>query len=397
MSVNIGLKYSLPYRQRAQTLIIIFSVILFLTIPLCLNAQREIKSEGSKLIFEGRMYYGWTLAHRLEMQNFRKHYPAFEVGLLKETYGNTRWEFMYGYPLIGISYWYTGFGGVEALGHAHAVFPYINFPLAGGKPLAFNFRLGVGLGYLTERYHRTENHKNLAIGSHLNGVVNLLFELRWDQGKRWMVSGGLSLVHFSNGTVKTPNYGLNMPSLNLAVAYRFSDRDEYKKQKLLPEIIPFEFDGKKALQLDVSLALTTKDVESVLGQGNRYMVYTVFANIMRPVSYKSKFGIGLDLCYDESDIKVLESRNEIPGPFIKVMKTGLTAAFELSFSKMAMVFNVGAYITGQDRSEGDIYEKLALKYYFNEQLFANFTLKAHLARADFVALGIGYKFKLHYY
>jgi hypothetical protein len=79
------------------------------------------------------------------------------------------------------------------------------------------------------------------------------------------------------------------------------------------------------------------------------------------------------------------------------MKVGLNAAFELSFSKMAMVFNVGAYISGQDRSKGDVYEKLALKYHFSDRIFTNLTLKAHAARADFVAIGIGYKFNLYYY
>jgi hypothetical protein len=212
-----------------------------------------------------------------------------------------------------------------------------------------------------------------------------------------MIAGGISLMHFSNGTVKTPNYGLNMPSANVSIAYRLSKRDNYERQKLMPDLIPFEFDGKKSLQLDVSAALATKDLESVLGQGNRYMVYTVFANLLRPMSYKTKLGIGVDFSYDGSEKKVLETRGEEPGPFIKLMKVGLNAAFELSFSKMAMVFNVGAYISGQDRSKGDIYEKLALKYHFNDYIFANLTLKAHAARADFVAIGIGYKFNLYYY
>lgn len=361
------------------------------------RAQRPHRLNSTNLILEGRAYYGWTLAHHLEMQIFRRHYPAFEISLLKETYGHSRWEYMYGYPMIGVSYWYAGFGGVKWLGEAHAVFPYINFPLAGGKPWSFNFRLGIGLGYLTKKYERVDNYKNLSIGTHLNGAANLSFELRWDPGGRWMMTAGISLVHFSNGSVKTPNYGLNMPSANLAVAYRLSQRNDYQREKLMPQLIPFEFDGKKSLQFDISAAIATKDLQPVYGQGNRYMVYTIFANLMKPVSYKSKLGIGIDMTYDGSDIKVLETRGQEPGPFIRVMKTGITAAFELSFSKMAMIFNLGANVTGQDRSEGDIYEKLALKYYFTDRLFANLTLKAHYARADFVAIGVGYKFNLFYY
>jgi hypothetical protein len=355
------------------------------------------KHRTRNLIFEGRVYYGWTLPHHLELQPFQAHYPAFEVSILKETYGKHKWEYMYAYPLIGISYWYSGMGNIKWIGNAHAVFPYISFPLVRNNHLSFNFRLGIGMGYLTRRYDRLSNYKNLAIGSHLNGAANLMFELRWSFAERWVFSTAISFTHFSNGTIKTPNYGLNMPALNGAVAYRLSRKNPYLEEKLLPKLESFEFDGKKSLQLDIAGALAVKDMQAVLGVGNRYLVYTVFANILSPVTYKSKFGIGLDASYDASDVKLIEVQGNEPKGFLKVMKTGITAAYELSFSRMAMMFNVGIYFGGQEKSDGDIYEKLGLRFDITEQLFANLTLKAHFARADFVAIGIGYKFNLIYY
>ncbi len=355
------------------------------------------KLRSSNLIIEGRAYYGWTMAHHLEMQIFQKHYPAFEISLMKATYGKTRWEYMWGYPLIGISYWYSTLGNTPWLGHAHAIFPFINFRLYHKNACTFSFRLGVGLGYLTKRYDPIENYKNLAIGSHLNGAVNLMFEWRWRIGPRLMASIGAGLMHFSNGTIKTPNFGLNMPAVNVAFAYRLSKENPYQRNKLMPTLESFEFDGKKTVRLDISAAIAIKDMSAQLGVGNRYMVYTIFGNIMKPVSYKTRFGLGFDISYDASDVMVLELQGKPPDKMIKVVKTGFTAAFELSFARTAMVFNAGFYLSGLDQSDGRFYEKLALRFDITDKLFANFTLKAHYARADYVAIGIGYKFNLKYY
>jgi hypothetical protein len=104
------------------------------------------KFKTKSLVLEGRVYYGWTLDHHIEITPYKRHYPAFEISLLKATYGRTRWEYMYNYPLIGISYWYSDLGKTKPLGSAHALFPYINFPLFSGKAFNLYFRLGVGLG-----------------------------------------------------------------------------------------------------------------------------------------------------------------------------------------------------------------------------------------------------------
>jgi len=279
----------------AVRLILGLSVLIFIAGQT--NAQKNFrhKLRNPGIVLEGRIYYGWTIDHHIEMTPLTRHYPAFEFSVLKATYGRTRWEYMYNYPLIGVSYWYSGMGGVKPLGQAHAIFPYINFPLLHKNGFNIYFRLGVGLGYLTKKYERYDNFENIAIGSHLNGAVNLLFEARMRLGRRFMASGGISLMHFSNGGMKQPNYGLNIPGLNVALAYRLSPENIYLRKKLLPELFPFEFDGKKFLRFDISTSFGSKDFSAALGGGNRYIVTTVFGNLLWPVSYKSNIGFGFDI------------------------------------------------------------------------------------------------------
>ena len=377
----------------------ILALILVLFLSGNVNAQKYFSHtlRTKNIVLEGKVYYGWTLDHHIEITPYKRHYPAYEISLQKATSGRTRWEYMYNYPLIGIAYWYSDLGKTEPLGSAHAVFPYINFPLLGKKGFNIYFRLGVGLGYLTKKYDRYDNYENLAIGSHFNGNVNLLFEARFRLGKRLMASAGVSLVHFSNGGLKQPNYGLNIPSVNGAVAYRLTRENPYERRKLLPELYTFEFDGKRFLNFDLDIAFGLKDMQSMFGTGNRYLVTAIWGNMMWPVGYKGRLGWGFDVSYDDSDRKTLALQGTEVEHNIQLVKTGVNAAYELAFSRMAIMLNLGWQLTGLDTRDGYVYEKLALRYSFTRNLYSALTLKANYGKADFITLGVGYRFHIKFY
>lgn len=351
---------------------------------------------GSNLMAEAKTGYGFLIPHRLEMEIFNAHFPSFELSISRETFGGSRWEYMYDYPIIGMAYWYSNLGSSPYLGDAHALFPYINFPLTPNKPTRLYLRTGVGLGYLTKRFDRLENYKNTAIGSHLNAAVSLSFEVRRRIVERLYISGSITLTHFSNGSMKTPNYGINIPSVYAGIAYKLSKENPYLKRKLLPELYPYEFDGKKFLQLQVGAGMGYKNMDAEIG--GSYFVYALYANLLKQVSFKSRVGIGLDASYDGTDRRIIEANSgDYPESFWPVVKTGGNIAWELMVSRVSFVFNIGGYFSGQYKSEGGIYEKLAIWYYFNPNLYTSLTLKAHYARADYITLGVGYNLNIKYY
>jgi hypothetical protein len=377
-----------------------FALTVGLMLPSLLLAQMggfRHQLRTPNLILESRAYYGWTLDHHIEMEPFQRHYPAYEISLMKATYGRTRWEYKYNYPFIGVSYWYSGLGNTPTLGSAHAVFPFINFPLLNREGFNFYFRLGVGLAYLTKPYDRYENYGNLAIGSHLNGAVNLLVEGRWRMGRRFMAAAGVGLMHFSNGAIKLPNYGVNIPCAHAAVSYRLTRENVHLRRKLLPELYPFEFDGKKFLNLDLNVGFGVKDMQATLGNGNLFLVTTGYVNLMLPVSFKSRFGLGFDASYDASDEKTLEMKGIEPNHRINLVKTGINAAYELEFSRMSIMLNLGSYISGLDKSDGYVYEKLAIRVGITRNIYGSLMLKAHYAKADYITFGVGYRLWIKYY
>jgi hypothetical protein len=329
------------------------------------------------------------------MEIFNAHFPVYEISVFKATYGNTRWEYMYNYPMIGISFWHSALGNSEYFGSANAIYPYINFPLNRSKDLSINFRLGFGLGFIEKPFDRLDNYKNIAIGSHLNAAISFYFDIRKKINNKLTFTTGIGFMHMSNGATKTPNYGINIPTINGGLAYRIGKENPYIKKKLLPEHYPFEFDGKQYLYLDFSGGLGVKSLNSEYGK--TYLVYTMTANIFRQISYKSRFGLGFDFVYDGSDYFNL-IRNKTPiNTKLAIIRPGFHIGYEILVSKVSLILNFGTYFGGKEKSDGNLYEKIGLKYKLNDQWFSNISLKAHAGRADYLTLGIGYNLKIKYY
>jgi len=373
---------------------ILIAILVFSYSINYIHAQTEHEFIGSNLLLEGRINYGFLINHHLEMQIFNSHFPAFELNLSKETFGEYRWQRMYNYPFIGISYWYSYLGNSPYLGNAYALFPYVNYPLVRNQKHQLNFRLGLGLAYLTKRFDRITNYKYLAIGSHVNAAANLMFEYRWRFNSRMNVALGLALAHFSNGSTKTPNFGINIPSVNLAFSYRLSKENPYQTKKMLPELYEFEFNGKQTITLNLGTTIAYKDMGNEYGR--TFMVYNLFGNVMKPVTFKSAFGIGMDFTLDKSDPFIARENNFTIKYDIQKIRVGINGAYQLSMSKLSYMFNLGFYVLGKVRPSIS-YFKLGLHYDLNKRIFTTLVLRTHFAQADFVGVGLGYKIPLYYY
>ncbi len=369
-------------------------ILLFALIDNDIIAQPAKPATNHNLTTEFNIQYGLLMSHHLELDVFRSHFPAFEISLQKTTFGKYRWEAEYAYPIIGINLWYSGLGGRSEIGSAFAVYPTINFPLISDNKLSLNFKLGIGLGYLTNRFHRIDNYKNFAIGSHLNIAASLFFEFRRRVSKMLTMTAGMGLTHFSNGSMKTPNYGLNILTASIGVTSYLNNPNSSLDRKILPELYSFEFDGRKYLSLEFATALAFKDMSGEYGKS--FYVLGAFANIMAQVSYKSKFGFGLDLTHDGSDKILLERRYVTVTNNLQLTKIGVNIAYELVMDRLSFLFNVGFYVSGLERSESDIYQRLTLKYFITKNLFANMALSAHLGRAEYVGFGLGYRVNFIY-
>jgi len=373
-----------------QILVLLSIVFLFLQTEA--SAQKttiDSYKKKSSISLEGRVFYGILNNYHNELKVFNAHIPAFEFSLLKSTTGKSDWEALYNYPKIGLSVFYTPFNNSETLGNAIGIYPHMNFPLLKTEKQSLKFRIGLGMAYLDSKFHPTENYQNLAVGSSVNSLVHFMLNYQLLLNEKNTLSLGLSLIHFSNGSITTPNYGLNLPMASLGYSQQIIAGEKGISAIALPL---FHYEKNTDLRLDIQAGWGIKSQNNVFDK--RFNILAQSFTLFKPLNKKSSLGLGFDFSWDQS-YEQLFLNEGLPQPKgLDFTKYGIAANYEMRLDKLAMKIGFGAYIYAEEKTEGPIYEKLALNYLFYKNIYASLELKAHAARAAYIAWGIGYQ--LHF-
>lgn len=444
-------------RTKVVHIALLLMILCSLTIPMSGQDYPWIANKNYLAEFKG--HYGFFYHHHFEMERFNAQYPAFEASVYKETFGEKEWQTLYNFPMIGCTFYHSNLGGFKELGKVYALYPFINYPLLSGERSMLSFKLGVGLAYLTNKFDQFENHYNFSIGSHLNAAVNLSFEYRQQLFPRMATVASFGLTHFSNGATKSPNYGLNTFSGALGLAFYLRDPRSSLTPSKRPDYYPFEFDGKNWFCIDLDYGIGVKDVSQTMGSNERYLVHDLSTRFLIQFTNSSRAGISLSITKDNSDKSlphhfkengqqyliaghtipdatpddpnhVLNLSDTIAIHEYQIIKPNFGMCYSMTMERLSFVFEVGFHLdlrqkdaTGRyktvlkpdpghpgqeiqtlvpfslatDFDEGTIYQKLTARYYIFNNVYATLALTTHLARADFVCFGIGYRFNQKYY
>ena len=377
-------------RQKHHIFFVLFTLLLIIRCPV--KAQLGRKNYE----IEARMHYGYLYfqhdKYHSALGRYSMHAPAYEFSLHRNTYGEHRWEVLHNYPSIGLTIYYSGFrnDSISAeLGRVFAFYPYINFPITPNERSQLTFKLGVGVSYLTNKFDPKENYHNYAIGSHVNAAVNLSFEYRQRIFNRlhWVTSIGLT--HFSNGATRTPNMGINIFSAATGFSWYLAKPKDLIDFKLRPKNYLFEFDGKRHFVTDVQYTLGIKDLSQQYGTHQYFFIHNIAANLMLQLTERDRLGVGIEFVNDNSaKVTHPEWRNEI----------GFLVSYEMLLDRVSFMFNVGLRNNEPLPAKAFLfYQKVALRYYFDDNLFATLAFTTYDIKADFIGIGIGYHFQHKYY
>ncbi len=382
--------------ERQKSHIILFALLTLLLIGETATAQLSQKNYE----IEAKMYYGYMYFQNDEYHSalgrYSRHTPSYEVSLHRNTFGEHRWEVLHNYPSIGLSFYYSGFGNdsiAAELGKVFALYPFINFPITPGTNSRLTFKLGVGIGYLTNKFDPKENYHNYAIGSHVNAAVNLSFEYRQRITDRlhWVASMGLN--HFSNGATRAPNMGINIFNVATGFSWYLAPPKAYLDTRLRPKNYLFEFDGKRHFVTDYQYTIGFKDLSQQYGTHQYYFVHDVAANFMFQLTERDRLGLGVELVYDNSD-KITKPDWDI------YLKPGVLLAYEMMLDQVSFMFNVGLR-NNVPLNSGKMgllfYQKVAARYYLNDNLFTTLAFTTYDIKADFISVGLGYHIQHKYY
>ena len=350
--------------------------LLLLIVSFCF-LQNGAAQNGA---FGFQTHYGSFLTQSAKAAFLRDSYSSIqEMYYQQQTDGSQPWHAANSMPQWGVAVFWGNTGSRAYMGHLGGAFGFINVPLLKKKAFTSKLRGGMGLGWVQKPYNKNSNHKNVLIGSPLNGYMGFLWQNEFRLAPRLFLNAGLSFTHLSNGGSTLPNLGLNIPALSLGVRYGAGEAAAtkmpvaYKKEKIKYAV--FASGGIK---------------QAPWVESSRYLVNTISVEGGRQLGYSGLLSGGVLFFYDRSlqvhpaGIPSLKRKGNY-------LQAGIFAVYEHQFGNISVPLQLGAYVYNKDLSP-QLFQNLGLRYKLSHHLSAQVILKTHMGQADHIHFGVGYHF-----
>ena len=326
--------------------------------------------------------YGHILKHAPSLRAIDDAYP---IGITAEwsklMLAESAWNICNCFPRLGVDLSYWNFDNTDVLGHGALMVGYLE-PYFGTKNRTnFFVRAGMGAAYLSKPYDEQENPLNESYSTYLSFAILVGLGVNYRLTDSWNLRLAAKYNHTSNGGVRTPNKGLNFPSISVGV-----------NKSLTPVEYPnYNKSGKRQPPDDksrISLVLLSGWSNAAVGDKDKFLVWGLMGNYGRWIGSSSALTGGMEWVFDYSrreQIKV----DELDKSFAQ---GSLLVGHEFWWGKVTFSQQLGVYFFNEYRNTDDVYQRYGLTYTFGKHFFGGFNLKVHRHVADFFDLRVGYIF-----
>lgn len=368
--------------QRIINFVFMFRLLncVFLFLPCIFLGQAQF---GEAIEF--RQKVGFLAAHRGVMAHMPRDIAlAGELSWVRRSAGSKSYQQAYRFPTFGATAFLGTVGNNTLIGTLGGAYGFTELPMVVASRYRMDFKLGLGLGYCAKPYNPITNPGNVALGSHINGLICLAVKSTY-AWKRNAINLGLDITHFSNAAWKVPNFGINMPYVSIGYARTIIPTpifDVYEGDVMTTSTLPYD-----RWLFSATGILSAKQLMPIGGE--RYPVYALNFSAKRFFNHKAGLELDLDLISKQAIkayLPYIEKRQ------IDMLQMGAYAAYLVPMDRFHFVFGMGAYLRDKYSPEDPLYHRIGARYYFKNGLLLNFTLKTHWARADYLEYGIGYTF-----
>jgi hypothetical protein len=316
--------------------------------------------------------------------------------------GREPWQQIWNYPAFALGFCVVQYEDEDELGGPFALYGTAAWPMFRGSRWSFSVEAGAGVSFGWNVFDPQTNPYNAAISSAHSTYVDVGFEYDYQVSRRFSLTGALTGTHFSNGGATQPNWGINQLGLMAWVKYAFQDQIRSFPRHEIPayekdwEILVQASAGKR--QVSFHTADSVLDEEYL--QDN-YTVVTFSSTVNRQVSYKSKFGAGLDVVFDGATTAQLDAGDsqavQIDDlPLEDQIRVGIFGSYEFVMHRYSAFVQIG-YSVIQKEFAGQLprrYERLGVKYYFSRHVYGGVSVRCHdFRKATHLEFNIGYAFR----
>lgn len=361
-------------------------VLFAFTVLFQVFVSGQEKKDGNKHFsyIDVSYFYGNIALHNTDIQHLITGHPE---GLIlswnRKTYGQEAWEQRFNYPDYGVSFGYQNLKN-EYLGENYALYAHYNFYFLKRNLM---LRIGQGLAYTTDPYDKEDNYRNIAFGSRIMSSTYVMLNYKKERLLgRFGIQAGFSLIHYSNANIKAPNTSINSIAFNVGVNYQLEKEE--------PEFIHTFTSGRFTEPVRYNAVFRTGINESDVVDSGQYAFYVFSFYADKRLGRKSALQLGTDIFYSNFLKEYIRYRgvaypeDDISGNE-DFKRAGVFLGHELFVNRFSLVTQLGYYVYYPVDFEGRFYQRIGLKRYFGDKLFAALTLKTHAAKAEAVEFGVG--------
>ena len=349
------------------------------------SAAQSSRTIVTPIEFGLEAHAGFVLKHTKKLDPIPIGTPyGFQFYYQRNTIGTKPWQQLYRYPSYGFSLALFDLGNKSILGQAALVIAYLQINMLRTKLSAVTWSFGTGIAYCNTVYNAETNRLNQAISANLNYTMQTQFAFNNQLTPRIKLKAAAGMTHISNGSIKKPNLGINIPSASLGVFYNpYSTKVSYRKDSISLAGRPVNL--TVAYQVSFSRLDTTSK--------KLYPAHIVSIYLSKKVSHLHSFLLGVDGIYDYAvmaDIKTqkgwgLELESD------RTERVALVAGHELSINHFALTSQFCYYVYKPFKSKTWAYQRFQLKYYVTKNIFAACALRTHFGTADGIEFAAGLK------
>ena len=326
---------------------------------------------------------------------------SFSFEMKKHVSGVKAWHHYYNNLHYGAGLYHTRLNYSKNIGNPSSAYLFFGFSPFKTKKTEIITDIGLGLSGIWD-YYSTENIHNDAVSMPVEAHVH--FKLTWEYNfsPSWAVNVSSAYVHFSNGALKKPNFGLNIPQLSIGMTYYpnktsiTSPIDTIEKFKPWNQIINV-FYGRQGVKVYVPEHSNPRgNVQKEEVKQESFSIIGIDYRFQKRFSFSHSLGFGVEALYNNSYAKNEKyyMRNRQDGlKFEDKIALSTFICYEYHINRFSILLEPGVYLRKYSDTEQPIlWQRIGARYYFPNRLFAEMSLRAYSFRvADFLQFSLGYR------
>jgi hypothetical protein len=371
----------------------IAAIIFLIFFPMLTFAQFLPKGQ----YLEGGFHIGRILKHTPKIVIPLNEIPVTMGGELTwemRCYGKKYWHGLSRFPRMGFISNYFTFRD-SRLGWGLGIMPYVSTRFFKLGPVEMFGRMGMGIGYVSEKWDGYFNPDNNLIGSHFNSNVAFRIGFGIEAHKNFEIRPSFSFSHFSNGSSQYPNMGINIMTFHLGILFK-------NNPVLLEDFVkdhPDKPERHKGIRISAFGGLGLKEKgRTYRGPKFPITVLSVDAGLFVSRINVLKLGITHEFHHEEYEFH-LHSTGELTHDVAtrKANKFLFYVEDEILLGKIGLIGQIGYYFN--NATEKFPFTRIGFRYYPLDPIknsivpYIALRLKSHGITAEYFDLTIGVAIK----